>query len=379
MKSNETMKIDPDFTGAADEEYHGRILTGDFSPPLKERVSTCISGFRVFEKTGSPALPYLSAWHEAGDTIWYEFTSPKLIKLLGCEMGAVAEFMRTHIIDQRVYKYLEDHSRVTREIIGKRELDQAKEAIRKEVESRGEVEAVYKMALDENRTIWLKDQAAIETHVRDGICLSPGCLTVVTKEMEAEEALKTAQEELEKYRDHLEDLVNERNMELLEANKRLKEEVHERVQAESSLRVQSRHLEEVNTALKVLLKQRDNDKKSLEEAVVSNVKELINPYLEKLKDSRLKENQRNLLEILDSNLNNIVSPFIRKISSKILNFTPMEIKVANLVKEGKTNQEIADLLFLSKNTILVHRHHIRTKLGIKNKKANLRSYLLSLE
>jgi len=184
--------------------------------------------------------------------------------------------------------------------------------------------------------------------------------------------------ELKKYHNHLEDLVKERNIELIETNKRLRKEIHERKKAETSLLVQSQHLEEVNTALKVLLKQREDDKKTLEEAMVSNVKELINPYIEKLAKCRLGENQRTLLGILESNLNSIVSPFINKISSKILNFTPMEIKIANLVREGRTNKEIADVLFLSINTVLVHRHHIRTKLGIKNKKANLRSHLLSL-
>lgn len=184
--------------------------------------------------------------------------------------------------------------------------------------------------------------------------------------------------ELKKYHNHLEDLVKERNSELIIANKRLRKEMLERKEAQTSLMVQAEHLEEVNTALKVLLKQREDDKKALEEAVVVNVKELIYPYIERLKQHRLGENQKTLLGILEANLNNIVSPFISKISSRILNFTPMEIKVANLVREGKTNKEIADLLFLSINTVLVHRHHIRTKLGIKNKKANLRSHLLSL-
>jgi len=184
--------------------------------------------------------------------------------------------------------------------------------------------------------------------------------------------------ELKQYHNRLEDLVKERNIELIKANKRLIKEILERKEAETSLLVQSQHLEEVNTALKVLLKQRENDKKALEEVVVSNVKELIYPYIERLKQYRSREKQKILLDILEANLNNIVSPFISKISSGILNFTPMEIKVANLVREGKTNKEIADLLFLSINTVLVHRYHIRTKLGIKNKKANLRSHLLSL-
>ena len=135
----------------------------------------------------------------------------------------------------------------------------------------------------------------------------------------------------------------------------------------------------MNTALKVLLKQREDDKKELGENVLTNVKELISPYLERLKKSRLNTNQETLVNILDSNLNNIISPFISKLSFKFFNLTPMEIKVANLVKEGKTNKEIAELLCLSKNTILFHRYNIRRKLQLKNKKINLRSHLLSYD
>jgi PAS domain S-box-containing protein len=199
-------------------------------------------------------------------------------------------------------------------------------------------------------------------------------------------ALKRAQKVLKEYHDHLEELVEERTAELAQTNKQLEQEIEERKRAEEALRkreveleAQSHHLEEVNTALKVLLKQREDDKKELGENVLSNVKELINPYVERLNKSRLNTNQRTLVNIMESNLENIISPFISKLSSKYFNFTPMEIKVANLVKEGKTNKEIAELLCLSKNTILFHRHNIRTKLSLKNKKINLRSHLLSYD
>jgi len=144
------------------------------------------------------------------------------------------------------------------------------------------------------------------------------------------------------------------------------------------LKVKSHHLQEVNTALKVLLKQRENDKEELQENVLSNVKELVTPHLERLKKSRLDVNQTALVSILESNINSIVSPFIRKLSSRYVSLTPMEIRVADFIKEGRTNKEIGELLFLSPNTVKFHRYNIRTKLGLKNKKMNLRSHLLSL-
>ena len=199
-------------------------------------------------------------------------------------------------------------------------------------------------------------------------------------------AQKKTERELIKYHDHLEDLVQERTAELAKTNAQLEQEIEERRRVESALRkrevelkAQSHHLAEVNTALKVLLKQREDDKKELGDNVLSNVKELISPYLERLKKSRLNTNQKTLINILDSNLSNMISPFISKLSSKYFNLTPGEVRVANLVKEGKTNKEIEELLCISKNTVLFHRYNIRQKLGLKNKKINLRSHLLSYD
>lgn len=192
-------------------------------------------------------------------------------------------------------------------------------------------------------------------------------------------ARKRAEEALQHYHGQLEELVQERTAELADANRRLKQQVDERERAKAALRAQSSHLEEVNTALRVLLKKREEDKREVQENVLSNIKELILPYLSRLRRGRLEPHQETLMEILQANLENIISPFISKISSRYLNFTPMEIRVANLIKEGKTNKEIAELLLISKNTVLFHRHHIRTKLGLRNKKINLRTHLLSYE
>jgi DNA-binding CsgD family transcriptional regulator/PAS domain-containing protein len=147
---------------------------------------------------------------------------------------------------------------------------------------------------------------------------------------------------------------------------------------ELELELQTQKLAETNTALRVLLKAREEDKRELEEKVLANVKELITPYLKDLKNTGLDSRQKAYLEIVESNLNDIISPFLHQLSSKYLNLTPREIQVATLVKEGKATKEIAEMLNLSMNAVDFHRKNIRDKLGLKNKKANLRTHLLSI-
>jgi DNA-binding NarL/FixJ family response regulator len=163
---------------------------------------------------------------------------------------------------------------------------------------------------------------------------------------------------------------------LKEAHDMLERRVEERTR---ELRIKSENLEEMNTALKVLLKKREEDKNELEEKVIYNVKELILPFLEKLKRSKLDHRQQTCVDIIASNLNDIVAPFAKTLSTRYLNLTPSEIQIANLVKHGKTTKDIADLLNLSTRTIESHRDSIRQKLGIKNKRANLRTHLMSYD
>src|SRR4030066_1359531 len=146
---------------------------------------------------------------------------------------------------------------------------------------------------------------------------------------------------------------------------------------ERQLEIKASNLEETNIALKVLLEKRNKDKTEIEENILLKIKKVVVPYLAKLKKSKLDDKQELYIDILESNLNDITSSFSRRLSSEYMNFTPAEIQIANLLRQDKTNKEISELLNCSSRTVAFHRENIRKKLGLKNKKINLTSYLLS--
>ena len=153
----------------------------------------------------------------------------------------------------------------------------------------------------------------------------------------------------------------------------------ERLEArERELAEKTRNLEEINTALKVLLERREEDRKEFEEQVLGNVKQRVLPNLERLKRTRLEPEAKEYVRSLETSLEEIVSPFLQRLTSSYFDLTPQEIQVAGLVKEGKMTKEISDFLNISRSAVDFHRKNIRRKLGLKSRKANLRSYLLSL-
>ena len=150
------------------------------------------------------------------------------------------------------------------------------------------------------------------------------------------------------------------------------------IRREAELQEKSRNLEELNAALRVLLKQRDEDRTELEDNVFSVLNQLVMPYIEKLKRSPLKEIEMNCIRAIEAHLKEVTSSFVRKLSAEHLKLTPRELQMAGMIKEGKMTKEIADLMNISTATVEIHRHHIRKKLGLKGKKTNLATYLSSL-
>jgi DNA-binding CsgD family transcriptional regulator/PAS domain-containing protein len=148
--------------------------------------------------------------------------------------------------------------------------------------------------------------------------------------------------------------------------------------SEEQLTEQKVELEEANIALKVLLKQREGDKSDLEQKVITNIKETVLPYVEKLKRVNLTPKDKRVVEIIESHLHDIISPMIQKLANANIILTPQEIQVASLVKDGKASKEIADILNVAETTVHFHRKNLRKKFGLSNSQTNLRSYLISI-
>ncbi|ACN17688.1 LuxR2 [Desulforapulum autotrophicum HRM2] len=147
---------------------------------------------------------------------------------------------------------------------------------------------------------------------------------------------------------------------------------------ERELEQKSKRLEEANAALGAILRQRDKDRKQLEQTVLQNHRVKVLPNIQRLKSISQTAETAGLLVLIEKGLQEIASPFLQHLTSLGTTLTPQELQIAALIREGKTTKEIAGLLNLSAFTINFHRRNLRKKLGLTNTETNLRTFLLSL-
>jgi PAS domain S-box-containing protein len=145
-----------------------------------------------------------------------------------------------------------------------------------------------------------------------------------------------------------------------------------------SLKDSNRRLEEINTAFRILLERTEVDRKELQDTILANLKECILPHIQKLRKTALDTYQQDCLTAIETGIGDILSPFVKGISREHNDLTPMEIQIANLIREGRSTKEIAEFFHIADKTVSTHRYNLRNKLGLKNRKTNLRTYLLSL-
>ncbi len=163
-------------------------------------------------------------------------------------------------------------------------------------------------------------------------------------------------------------------------SKNMNEVLNEKLELEEQLQIKSKNIDEVNTALRMLVEEREKDKVRIEENILLDLHNNVLPHLDALQHANLPKSEKSLVDLIKANFETVLSSFtissMPELPVEFENFTPMEIQIANLIKHGSSTKEIADIMNISPKTVESHRKNIRKKLGLTNKSVNLRTHLL---
>jgi PAS domain-containing protein len=151
--------------------------------------------------------------------------------------------------------------------------------------------------------------------------------------------------------------------------------------SEESLRHQAAALEDVNTALRVILSQRNHDRAELERTIVANVETMIVPLLERLRRQLAAAPEAIYADAALQNLRELIRPFAQSLDALAgpeVQLTLREREIANLIRAGKSSGEIAAALCISATTVAFHRKNLRRKLQLKPHGPSLATHLARL-
>jgi PAS domain S-box-containing protein len=183
----------------------------------------------------------------------------------------------------------------------------------------------------------------------------------ITNLKKTEEALRASHEALASYSSTLETKVKERTGEL--------------EQSRSELKIYSESLEKTNEALRIIVEGVEEQKREIEIKITQNLNLTVKPVLEQLKSQQLPDTAAFLLQSLEFSLGNVFSSFGLNIVKDALLLTPKEMRICEMIRSGLSSKQIAKVLNISPQTVLVHRKNIRKKLSLSKSRSNLTSFL----
>jgi DNA-binding CsgD family transcriptional regulator/uncharacterized coiled-coil protein SlyX len=132
---------------------------------------------------------------------------------------------------------------------------------------------------------------------------------------------------------------------------------------------------EYDTTIRVLGDVWGREKNAIEARIKSNLNTNVFPIIEKIKTSKNIGEIYIYIKVIEDHLKAMNPVFSEAVADTNGEFTPSEIHVIQLIRQGKSSKEISELLNLSTKAISFHRSNIRKKLGLVNKKLNLMTYL----
>ena len=152
-----------------------------------------------------------------------------------------------------------------------------------------------------------------------------------------------------------------------QAEKRLKK-------AQARLEEVTKHVMETNQALSTLAQNIQKGKEESDMRLALGIRSRILPLLQELRVKLDGRGKLIELEMLENYLKDLTSNLTEG-ANVTSSLTPTEMRISCMIKNGFTNQEIADQMYISVGTVKTHRKNIRKKLKISNSSQNLRTFL----
>jgi len=171
-------------------------------------------------------------------------------------------------------------------------------------------------------------------------------------------------------------LLRKANVELEEKVKELEESQKKLLNNKSKLENVNKQLMETNDALSVLARNLDRTRKESERQVLERTKTLIVPIIEKLRQGGTLEREKTDLDLLVGYIENLSSDLANDVKMAA-SLSTTELRIASMIRNGMSSEEIAKHLYISPSTVKTHRKNIRKKLNLQNSGVNLRAYLES--
>jgi DNA-binding CsgD family transcriptional regulator len=147
--------------------------------------------------------------------------------------------------------------------------------------------------------------------------------------------------------------------------------------SEKELSRQKRELEEKNAALRQVLSQIEMEKRDIIERIRTNIERRLMPTIAKLK-RQTEPMGLKYIDMLQRNIEQLTSDFGIQLGRVSASLSPREIEVCDMVRNGMSTKEAAQMLHISPATVLTLRNRIRRKLGLLRKGVNLVTHLQSL-
>jgi PAS domain S-box-containing protein len=153
----------------------------------------------------------------------------------------------------------------------------------------------------------------------------------------------------------------------LSSNQKLIEELRqsesELIRHKDRLEYLNSRLIETNKAFTTLAGNIDLERKSVEKQIASKIRSIVLPVLNTLVNDKNMLHYGEQLRLMKMVLEDLTSDFSPE-AKLILNLSPTELQIVALVKSGLSTEQIAERMCISSSTVKTHRKNIRRKLKI---------------